>query len=610
MDEELRIALSKKEKVELFLSNLEKLKEDGSVTDAQYEDLKAEYTAIQEEVSAAIKSIKARLRKEFEKKAEEMENTQREQELWQIRFNVGEVRSEMYWAQVKPLRKKIEQLKKEVPKLQTLVNARSTAEIGGPAKVNIPELKVKKTSPKPQEQEKPIKKAETPAHAPEVAEKPATSAPEAKKTPAPSKDKAFVSELLKEPPRAAAPRVSTAPPVGKASAREKVVGERKLTEYPKEGESRTSGKLAAIVIVAAVVLVILVFVIGRAVSSPADSSPPVISGFAVSNVAGSSATIEWATNEKATSKVMLRDPVGTSISVERDKDPVTKHAVKVSGIKLGIKYRLIIKSSDAKGNEAVYETDQVFTSAAQVGALPVISNVSISDVTDTGAVVAWNTDRPATSQVMVGEAGSQTPSLTEPRTDLTTSHTATLTNLKPSVAYTFTLISRDASGNQAMHDPGKTFTTLASSPASPEVGKRAPDFTLTTIDGKSLTLSSFRGKVVMVHFWQRACPACVREMPMIQSVFPKLPADKIAILAVNAKEDEATVKSFKERWNLTFPILLDPKGKVVGDYKVDDIPVTFLLNSQGIIKEIKVGAFQSAEEIENSINSLLKPSGK
>ncbi len=605
MDEELRIALSKKEKVELFLSNLEQLREDDSVTDAQYQDLKAEYTVIQEEVSAAIKSIKARLRKEFEKKAEELEGAQREQELWQIRFNVGEVRSETYWAQVKPLRKKIAQLKKEVPKLQTLLNARSTAEIGGPARVNIPELKVKRVSPKPRKMAKPIKKSETPTQSPEVAEQPVASAAEVREPPSPSRDKAFVSELLKESPRPAAPKLPPSSSVGKASAGEKAVGERKLAEYPSAGQSRTSGKLAAIVVGAVVVLVIIIFAIGRAVSTPPDSSPPVISGFAVSNITGASATIEWITNEKATSQVTLRDPLGTSISVERDKDLVTKHAVKVSGIKLGVKYRLIIKSADGAGNEAVYETDQVFMGAAQAGALPVISNVSISDITDTGAVVTWNTDRPATSQVMVTEAGAATPSLTEPRTELTTSHSVTLTNLKPSVTYTITLIAKDAGGNQTMYDTGKTLTTLAASSASPEVGKRAPDFTLSTVDGKSLTLSSFRGKVVMVRFWQRACPACVREMPMIQSVFPKLPADKAVILAVNTREDEATVRSFKERWNLTFPILLDPKGKVASDYKVDDIPVTFLLNSQGVIKEIKVGAFQSAEEIAAIINSLL-----
>ena len=126
------------------------------------------------------------------------------------------------------------------------------------------------------------------------------------------------------------------------------------------------------------------------------------------------------------------------------------------------------------------------------------------------------------------------------------------------------------------------------------------------LDGQNLTLSSFRGKVVILNFWQRTCPACVREMPMMQSLFTRLPVDKVVMLGVNVLEDEATVKSFKERWNLTFPIALDAKRKVADEYKVSDIPVTFFLDSQGIIKEIKVGPFTSAEEIESSISSLLK----
>ena len=611
MDEELRIALSRKEKVELFLSNLEKLREDGSVTEVQYQDLQSEYRAILEEANNSVKSIKARLRTEFERKAEELENAQREQELWHIRFNVREIRSETYWAQVKPLRKKIEQLKKEVPKLQTLVSAKSTAEIGGAAKVNIPELKVRKAPPKPEGEKKPAEKPGMPVQSPIVAEKTALDVSGVQKPPAPSRDKALVSELFKEPVTAAAPRVSPPRTAQKPSARDRVATEGTLNEYPEEQTARTPGKLAAIVVAAAIVIVIVIFAIGRAVSSPADSTAPVISGFTVSPVTGSSATIEWTTNEQASSQVILRDPGGASLATEKDKTMVTRHSVKVGNLKPAVKYRVTLKSADARGNEAVYEADQTFVSAAQSGSnLPVISDVSVSDVTDTSAVITWKTDRPATRQAMVSEVGSKTAILTELQTDLTMSHAVTVTNLKPNVTYTITLLSKDASGNQVMHDPGKTFATLASSPAEAAVGKLAPDFTLPTLDGKTLTLSSFRGKVVMINFWQKACPACVREMPMMQTVFTKLPADKVVVLAVNAMEDEATVKSFKERWNLTFPILLDTQRKVVDAYKVDDIPVTLFLNSQGIIKEIKVGPFQSAEEIENSINSLLKESGR
>src|SRR4030042_698698 len=106
------------------------------------------------------------------------------------------------------------------------------------------------------------------------------------------------------------------------------------------------------------------------------------------------------------------------------------------------------------------------------------------------------------------------------------SHSVTLLNLKSNVTYNLTLISKDASGNQAMYEFGKKFTTFASFPVGPEVGKRAPDFTLPTVEGTNLVMSSLRGKLVMINFWQKSCPACVREMPLMQSFVDKHAGDK------------------------------------------------------------------------------------
>ncbi|MFC1905677.1 redoxin domain-containing protein [Chloroflexota bacterium] len=594
MDEELRIALSKKEKVELFLSKLEKLKDEGSLQEAQYQDLKVEYTTILIEVNVSLDSIKSRLRKEFDKKAEEMENAQLEQELLQIRFNVREIRSQVYWAQVKPLRKKIAQLKKEVPKLRTLVNAESSDEIGGPAKVDIPKLKVRKQPVKAESQKKSSPKPKAAALSADEAESDAV-VPTTQQS-SPSKDIGFVEKLVKEP---VSPAVS-----GTGSSSTGINIGSKDIGYLREKEERTSARLAAIVVGAALVIVILVFIFGRLLTSPADSKPPVISEFAVSSLAGSSATIEWETDERATSRVILRDPFGDSVSTEPDQNLSTKHSVKVTAIRPGIKYHLTVESADARGNEMVFETEHTFIAGDSMQLT--ISSVSISDITDTGVVIAWQTDKPANSQVMVTEVTTKNSSLTELRAELTTSHVVTVSNLEPGVNYTLVLLSKDDGDNQASFDLGKTVTTLASLPVGAEVGKRAPDFTLPGLDGKSLTLSSFQGKVVMINFWQRMCPACVREMPMIQSVFAALPGNEVAIIGVNVIEDETAVKSFQERWNLTFPIVLDAKREVANDYNVSDIPATFFLDSQGIIKEIKIGPFASAGEIADFIDSTKK----
>jgi peroxiredoxin len=206
--------------------------------------------------------------------------------------------------------------------------------------------------------------------------------------------------------------------------------------------------------------------------------------------------------------------------------------------------------------------------------------------------------------VTLNEQGSKSPLLFTPKMELTTNHAIIVNNLKPGTTYTFTLTSKDAGGIESHFDSGQSFTTIAALPIGPEIGKMAPDFTLITTEGKNLTLSSYRGKLVLLNFWQRGCPACVREMPMMQTFFSKLTSDQIVIIGVNVREDEATVKAFKERWNLTFPILLDPTGQISRSYVIDDIPATFFINGQGVIKEIKIGPFDSAEDIGSVINSL------
>lgn len=131
-----------------------------------------------------------------------------------------------------------------------------------------------------------------------------------------------------------------------------------------------------------------------------------------------------------------------------------------------------------------------------------------------------------------------------------------------------------------------------------ERGDTAPDFTLQTIDSQSLTLSQFRGKNVVLVFWVAACPACLEELPYFQTVHNKLPADKTVILAVNAGERDKLVQYEAQRMKLTYPVLLDPDGKVCKSYGRGS-PTTFFIDSNGIIREIVDEVFENPTEIEN-----------
>jgi peroxiredoxin len=235
----------------------------------------------------------------------------------------------------------------------------------------------------------------------------------------------------------------------------------------------------------------------------------------------------------------------------------------------------------------------------------VISGVNFSHVTDSGAIVTWTTNEPATSQIKYGKTeayGLLTP-LDEKRT---TSHSVTLTGLDPNTTYHFRVVSKDAGGNEATLAENQTFQTLPTISVGYQVGNRAPDFTLKNLAGQDVTLNTFRGKIVMLNFWATWCGPCVGEFPHIQAIFDNSSwsREKLVILAIHVKDGAATAQSWIDSEGYTFPVLLDSAGDVKTLYGISEIPRTFFINADGIIKEVKRGSFRSQTQIETILQSL------
>lgn len=144
MTKELRTAYSAKEEAELLLPNLEKLKAEGSIADAQYEVLKAEYTKMSDDAISKIASIKAELQKVLDDKTRELGVFRQELSNLEARFKVGQIPAETYLKQEKEPKKKVAELEKEVSELQALVNSTSSADIGGAVGVKATKPKVEK----------------------------------------------------------------------------------------------------------------------------------------------------------------------------------------------------------------------------------------------------------------------------------------------------------------------------------------------------------------------------------------------------------------------------------------------------------------------------------
>ncbi|HTP04731.1 MAG TPA: TlpA disulfide reductase family protein [Nitrospirota bacterium] len=121
-------------------------------------------------------------------------------------------------------------------------------------------------------------------------------------------------------------------------------------------------------------------------------------------------------------------------------------------------------------------------------------------------------------------------------------------------------------------------------------GDRAPEFRLQALDGSTVSLADFRGKVVMVHFWATWCPPCVEEMPMLEQLYRSLGSTDFKILAVSVDEGGAgAVAEFMQRNGLSLPALLDPGKSVAGLYGTFKFPETYILDRRGVVKYKAIG---------------------
>lgn len=143
-------------------------------------------------------------------------------------------------------------------------------------------------------------------------------------------------------------------------------------------------------------------------------------------------------------------------------------------------------------------------------------------------------------------------------------------------------------------------------PGGDSSSKTAIEFTLAGIDGKNLSLSDFKGKVVLINFWTTWCPACREEMPLLEAAYQEKQSSGLVVLGVDLKEDGPTVSKFLNDFGLTFPVVLDSQGTVSSEYNVYYIPHTVIVDRAGKVRRVKVGAFSSKEEIVAAVEPFLK----
>jgi cytochrome c biogenesis protein CcmG, thiol:disulfide interchange protein DsbE len=341
-----------------------------------------------------------------------------------------------------------------------------------------------------------------------------------------------------------------------------------------------------------------------------DTICPTVLNASVSNVTTTSAIVTWKTDEPSTSQVMICESGGggggSCTWTELDENLVVEHSVNVVNLKPSTDYHFTATSTDACSNQGTAEGDFTTLGQATTSSFE-ITGITASNITELAGTISWATDKPATTKVAYGTTNAYGSNTTLDQT-LNTSHSVTLSGLTPGTTYHFKVVSQDSSGNEVA-SLDQTFTTLSTVSASievgPEVGNRAPDFTLPTLDGLQAGLSDFRGKLVMINFFQDVQQSR-NELSLVQEVYATWPRDKLEVLAISWKQNKTVTQAIATTKGLTLPILLDETGEVATKYNVTQCPVTIFIDSQGIIRDTMYypATLKNITQVESVLNSM------
>ena len=159
-----------------------------------------------------------------------------------------------------------------------------------------------------------------------------------------------------------------------------------------------------------------------------------------------------------------------------------------------------------------------------------------------------------------------------------------------------------ACNSQSRRDTEKKATGDARAQPSASTPGRMPDFHLKGTSGREVSLSQFRGKVLLVDFWATWCAPCKKEMPGYEDLYRRYRERGLVVIGIAADSDPALVAKFAKKLKITYPLLIN--GMDVQRYGIEGLPTTILVDRNGVIRKRVVG-FEYTQVIDSDLREML-----
>jgi cytochrome c biogenesis protein CcmG, thiol:disulfide interchange protein DsbE len=150
-----------------------------------------------------------------------------------------------------------------------------------------------------------------------------------------------------------------------------------------------------------------------------------------------------------------------------------------------------------------------------------------------------------------------------------------------------------------------SFATASPGAAVLRIGSMVPQVTLARINGAPVQIpDSLKGKVVVLHFWQIGCSSCKLEMPAMDVLYKQYRRKGLEVLAVNVGQKKEVVQTFAAELGVSYSLLIDPEEKGARLLGVADVPRTYVIDRNGIVRYRILGG-ATAEMLKKLILSLI-----